>query len=169
MTWRELIYMINDELKLGSDDSSFNEEHIEEDIPAGAKYITRSYGFYGTANVGAIESLGSDMMHIVVKVRTDITTKHQDIVFMIPASLIPVITYHVELNSDDYATATEFKMYKDEQKPIRLLFEVGLRSDINELNITEMLADCELSLPISPTMTMDEAVEVVRLVNAFSV
>lgn len=28
MTWRELIYMINDELKLGSDDSSFNEEHI---------------------------------------------------------------------------------------------------------------------------------------------
>ena len=122
----------------------WNEEHIEEDIPAGAKYITRSYGFYGTANVGAIESLGSDMMHIVVKVRTDITTKHQDIVFMIPASLIPVITYHVELNSDDYATATEFKMYKDEQKPIRLLFEVGLRSDINELNITEMLAEKNL-------------------------
>lgn len=28
MTWRELIYMINDELKLDSDDSSFNEEHI---------------------------------------------------------------------------------------------------------------------------------------------
>lgn len=28
MTWRELIYMINDELKVDSDDSSFNEEHI---------------------------------------------------------------------------------------------------------------------------------------------
>lgn len=28
MTWRELVYMINDELKLDSDDSSFNEEHI---------------------------------------------------------------------------------------------------------------------------------------------
>lgn len=28
MTWRELIYMINDELKLSSDDSSFNEDHI---------------------------------------------------------------------------------------------------------------------------------------------
>ena len=37
------------------------------------------------------------------------------------------------------------------------------------LPITEMLADCELSLPISPTMTIDEAAEVVRLVNAFSV
>ena len=33
------------------------------------------------------------------------------------------------------------------------------------LPITEMLADCELSLPISPTMMIDEAAEVVRLVN----
>ena len=33
------------------------------------------------------------------------------------------------------------------------------------LPITEMLADCELSLPISPTMTMEEAAEVVRLIN----
>ena len=31
--------------------------------------------------------------------------------------------------------------------------------------ITEMLADCELSLPMSPTMTIDEAAEVVRLIN----
>lgn len=119
----------------------WNEEHTEADIPANAKYVTRSYGFYGTANVGAVESLGSDMMHIVIKVRTEITTKHQDVVFMIPASLIPVITYHVELDSDNYETATEFEMYTDEQKPIRLLFEVGLRSDINELNITEVLAE----------------------------
>ena len=37
------------------------------------------------------------------------------------------------------------------------------------LPITEMLADCELSLPISPTMTIEEAVEVVRLVNAFRI
>ena len=33
--------------------------------------------------------------------------------------------------------------------------------------ITEMLADCELSLPISPTMTLEEAAEVVRLINEF--
>ena len=35
------------------------------------------------------------------------------------------------------------------------------------LPITEMLADCELSLPISPTMTMDEVAEVVRLINVW--
>ena len=33
------------------------------------------------------------------------------------------------------------------------------------LPITEQLADCELSLPISPTMTLKEAEEVVRLIN----
>ena len=33
------------------------------------------------------------------------------------------------------------------------------------LPITELIADCELSLPISPTMTLEEAAEVVRLIN----
>ena len=33
------------------------------------------------------------------------------------------------------------------------------------LPITEMLADCELSLPMSPAMTLEEAKEVVRLIN----
>ena len=122
----------------------WNEDHREEDIPTGAKYITRSYGFYGTANVGAVTTIGSDMMHIVVKVRTEITTQHQDVVFMIPASLIPVVTYKVTINSDNFETATEFKMHTEEQKPLRLLFEVGLRSDINELNITEKLAEKNL-------------------------
>ncbi len=43
----------------------------------------------------------------------------------------------------------------------------GRAGDRLVLPITEMLADCELSLPISPTMTIEEAAEVVRLVNAF--
>ena len=37
------------------------------------------------------------------------------------------------------------------------------------LPITEMLADCELSLPMSPTMTLEEAEDVVRLINSFGV
>ena len=35
------------------------------------------------------------------------------------------------------------------------------------LPITEMLADSELSLPVSPTMTLEEAEEVVRVVNSW--
>ena len=43
----------------------------------------------------------------------------------------------------------------------------GRAGDRLVLPITEMLADCELSLPISPTMTLEKAAEVVRLINAF--
>lgn len=118
----------------------WNEAHTEEDIPQKAKYITRSYGFYGTANTRTAEALGSDMMHIVIKVRTEIKTKHQDVVFMIPASLIPIITYHVELDSDSFDTASTIKLTTEEERPIRLLFEVGLRSDIHDWNIDEVLA-----------------------------
>lgn len=35
------------------------------------------------------------------------------------------------------------------------------------LPITEQIADCELSLPMSPTMTIDDAAEVVRLINVW--
>ena len=35
------------------------------------------------------------------------------------------------------------------------------------LPITEQIADCELSLPISPTMMMEEAAEVIKLINEF--
>ena len=37
------------------------------------------------------------------------------------------------------------------------------------LPITEMLAACELSLPISPTMTLEEATEVVKLINNWNI
>lgn len=41
----------------------------------------------------------------------------------------------------------------------------GRAGDRLVLPITEMLADCELSLPISPTIILEEAAEVVRLIN----
>ena len=41
----------------------------------------------------------------------------------------------------------------------------GRAGDRLVLPITEILADCELSLPISPTMTIEVAEEVVRLIN----
>ena len=46
-------------------------------------------------------------------------------------------------------------------------YQNSLLRGVGGLPITEMIADCELSLPISPTMTLEEAAEVVRLVNAF--
>ena len=43
----------------------------------------------------------------------------------------------------------------------------SLQGRAGERLVTEFLANAELSLPISPTMTIEEAAEVVRLVNAW--
>ena len=43
----------------------------------------------------------------------------------------------------------------------------SLQGRAGERLVTEFLANAELSLPMSPTMTLEEAVEVVRLINAW--
>ena len=44
----------------------------------------------------------------------------------------------------------------------------SLQGRAGERLVTEMLADCELSLPISPTMSISQAEEVVRLINEWT-
>lgn len=111
---------------------------VQTAVSRGAKYITKSYGYYGsTAEAGSI--LGSDMMHVVVKLRTEIATGLQEVIFEIPASLIPIITYAVTLNTDSYDTADKITMEIGDETPIRLLFEVGMTPDINEINLTEIM------------------------------
>ncbi len=122
----------------------WNVDHEDADIPEDAAYISRSYCFYGST-VTEDKIVGSDMMHIVVKVRTEIATGLQDVVFQIPASLIPILTYHITLDADNFDDAEKITLKRDNGAPIRLLFEVGLRSDINELNIDEVLAEENLA------------------------
>jgi len=110
----------------------------EAEVAKGAKYITKSYGFYGAT--GASSSIqGTNMMHVVIKVRTDIATGHQDVIYQIPAALIPTITYSISLNADSLEEATEISLTVNEEEPLRLLFEVGLREGLNAINIKEYM------------------------------
>lgn len=89
-------------------------------------YTVKSYGYLGAAN-------GTDMMHIVVQVRTVIATGEEIVTFAVPASLIPVITYDVELDEDGNLvdlTATS-------AVPIRLVYEVALDGRINEITVND--------------------------------
>lgn len=103
-----------------------------EGAPEGAKYINKSYGYLG-------ESRASDMMHVVVQVSTEIQTSHQTVLFKIPASLIPTVTYSVKLSGMEMETAQSLTRVGAD--PMRLLFEVGLRSDINAINMEEKVAE----------------------------
>ena len=104
--------------------------------PEGAVYINKSYGYLGSENVG---DLLTDMMHVVVMVRTKIATGDQAVVYKIPASLIPTVQYNVTLDGVD-ATQPE-SIQRVGAEPLRLLVEVGLRDEINTVNLEQKAAE----------------------------
>ena len=105
-----------------------------------ATHVVKSYLFLGDTTV--IPGVNNtDMMYMSVRVATDIATMNTIVTWRIPASLVPTVTYDVsvEVNSDgqilrlaDLSLAS-----KSATSPIRLLYEVGLRSDIADWNLTE--------------------------------
>lgn len=111
--------------------------YAADNAPTDAKYINKSYGYLGAPldQTGA----GSDMMHIVVMVRTEIATGRQSVIYKIPASLLPSVTYHIELDGEDITKPKSLE--REGADPMRLLFEVGLRSDINPVNIAQKVAE----------------------------
>lgn len=103
-----------------------------ENAPANAVYANRSYGY-----LGAHED--TDMMHVVVMVRTELSTLHQTVYFKVPASLLPTVQYKVTLNKDDPTLVDEF--VREDAVPMQLVFEVGLRSDINSVNLEQKIKE----------------------------
>ncbi len=102
--------------------------------PTGAKYINKSYGYLGGTSS---DKDAADMMHVVVMVRTEIATGHQTVLFKIPSSLIPTVEYKVTLDTDSLETAEDISLTVEETDPIRLVYEVGLSDDVNNINIAK--------------------------------
>lgn len=103
-----------------------------ENAPEGAVYANKSYGYLGAGG-------DSDMMHVVVMVRTELATLHQSVVFKVPASLLPTVHYSITLQEDN-ATGVE-RFVREAAQPIRLVFETGLRADINPVNMEAKIAE----------------------------
>lgn len=103
-----------------------------ENAPANAVYANRSYGYLGA-------SKSSDMMHTVVMVRTNLKTLHQTVHFRVPAALLPTVQYRITLDENDPSKVTDF--VREGAEPIRLVFEVGVRSDINAVNMEKKIAE----------------------------
>jgi len=109
-----------------------------DDIPQGAEYYVKSYGFLGDVG-SAIEYNDTDMCYISVQVRENILTGEKCMHWKIPAALIPLVTYNVSFQGDSYDNATNIEMVREAREPIRLVFEVGLDSKINSINISNVL------------------------------
>ena len=100
--------------------------------PEGAVYATRSYGYLGANG-------DSNMMHVVVMVRTELATLHQTVLFKIPATLLPTVQYRITLNESEPSKVEKFT--QETAEPMRLVFEAGLRSDINSVNLDQKIKE----------------------------
>ena len=120
--------------------AAWDKEHTAADKPDNAVYLNKSYAFLGVSD-GNLKD--SDMMHIIVMVKTNIENGHQGVTFKIPAALIPMVTYRVRLEGDSLENARNIVLTQEMAEPIRLLFEVGLQDRVNALTIGDIMANAE--------------------------
>ena len=108
-------------------------------IPDGADYVCRSYYFYGTAGNTA-ENPNNEYLHFVVRVQRSLKAPYQQtVVISAPASLLSMEKVMVT-EKQDTAGAVTYTATVTEADPARVVYEVGLRSDINAFNVAEILA-----------------------------
>lgn len=117
-------------------------EHTEDSYPVGTKYIGKSYLFQGEIKNSSEGNLvGSEMMHIVVQVYEEVATGHQTVTWRIPASLVPLVLYELEVNGNVFNSSTIRTLKCTEDTPIRVLYEVGLSDEITPLNVAEIMSN----------------------------
>ncbi len=125
----------------GKDDSL---EAVPANLRDSAVFAIKSYGYYDAVGEGHRKT---DMMYATIQVRTTLKNTASDkydaseagdirVIGKIPASLIPLVEYNIKLNGTDPMNPSEM-IIGGATAPSRLLYEVGLDSDIDILNIEE--------------------------------
>lgn len=122
-----------------ADDDSIayiEEERAAGRIPTGADCVVRSYFFYGTAGE-TDQDPHHEYLYFVVRVSRSLTAPYQQtVVISAPASLLSMERVLIREESDGTYTAEV-----EEQAPSRVIYEVGLRSDINPYTVKSIVAD----------------------------
>ena len=118
-------------------------EYIEQQkaagqIPDGADYVCRSYFYNGTAG-GADPNANNEYMHFVVRVQRSLTAPYQQtVVISTPASLLSVEEVLITEKTDSNNTKS-YTAAVTPAEPSRVIYEVGLRSDINAFTVDEIV------------------------------
>ncbi len=110
--------------------------------PANAVSYNESYGMLGAA-------LDTNMMYISIRIEKNLATGHEKVLWKIPATLIPVYSYEIEMSTaatadgklnagDEVRSVTTDR---GDQNPIVLLFEVGLDDELTAFNFAEKMAE----------------------------
>ena len=120
----------------------WHEGHTEADIPekngVKATFINKSYGLLGAIQG---EYTDTNLMYISTQVHTRIDDGNTSVIWRIPASLIPVTSYNINLKGDTLENATDISIEYKPADPIRLVFEVGLAEELSPVNLNEVVKD----------------------------
>ncbi len=105
--------------------------------PTNATYKNKSYVYLGETDDshGVAES---DMMYTTVRVREHIATGEESVSFAVPAALIPMVEYDVELDKNGNFTAVT---RGGAEHPIRLVYEVALDDSVTAYTIRNAVDD----------------------------
>lgn len=106
--------------------------------PDNAKYIVRSYFYMGDVTQNHVET---SMLYSLVRIREDIETGRQIVDMNVPAALLPLVTYTITVDGDVLNDQNVTGITCEQKKPISLLFEVGIDSEITPINITEKVGE----------------------------
>ncbi len=121
---------------------------VPENIKEKVVYANKSYGYYDAVGEGHRKT---DMMYATILVRTTVNGEAQGkadatetgdtrVIGKIPASLIPLVEYDIQLNGTDPLDPSSLTI-KGATAPSRLLYEVGLSSKIDLLDIENTAPD----------------------------
>jgi len=120
-------------------------------IPEGAVYANICYGMLG-ATTDSQTAHASDLLYVSIQVAKKITevsgkrtieaNTPQTVTFRIPAGLLPTVTYQISVEADtgdEITAATPAKIVYNAAQPIRLVYEVGVHSQLTPENIEEFI------------------------------
>lgn len=109
-------------------------------IPADADYVCRSYYYYGTAG-NTVDDPNHDYLYFVVRVQRSLKAPYQQtVVISAPASLLSVEQVLITEKTNSSGNQTYTAAVK-EAEPARVVYEVGLLSDINAYNVEQKLSE----------------------------
>ncbi len=103
----------------------------ENNPPSGARHKITSYWY---ASPYDLENTNS-----FIRIKRDLTTTKECVTWSVPASMIPLVRYEVNLPQDKLENSDNITVEYRNNYPMRAMFEVGLRSDINKYNAVEIL------------------------------
>ena len=116
-----------------TEDETFIALDVGQAMPPNTAYRITTYWY---ASPYDLENTNS-----FIRIKRELSSGKECVTWSVPASMIPLVKYEVDLQSDSLQTPGDITVTYKDNYPMRAFFEVGLRSDVNKYNAVEKLKE----------------------------